>query len=69
VDGDNFDRGAVIVVDGEEHRTKNDDQEPKSRLTSKKAGDRIAPGQSVMIRVKNPDGMISLEFKFARSGE
>ncbi len=68
VTGDNFDEGALIVLDGEEQRTRNDDQNPKSRLTGKKAGNKIAPGQSVMIRVKNPNGMISLEFKFARSG-
>ena len=69
ITGANFDEGAIIVLDGEEQRTRNDDQNPKSELVGKKAGKKIAPGQSVIISVKNPDGMMSLEFRFARRSE
>jgi hypothetical protein len=69
VTGINFDDGALIIVDGEEQKTINDEENPKSRLIGKKSGRKIAPGQSVMIRAKNPNGMISLEFRFARPGE
>ena len=63
--GDNFEDGSIIVLDGEEQKTSNDGENPKGRLVSKKAGKKIAPGQSVMIRVKNPNAMISLAFRFA----
>src|SRR5262245_27858317 len=38
VSGRNFDDGAVILLNGQAQRTRNDDQNPKTTLISKKAG-------------------------------
>lgn len=65
--GDNFEDGAVIVLNGEEQRTRNDEQNPKTTLIGKKAGREITPGQTVAIQVKNPDGVMSLRYNFTRT--
>jgi hypothetical protein len=64
VSGENFEEGAVILVDGEDQRTLNSDQEFTSSLLGKKAAKRIAPGQTFTLRVRNPDGVLSPEFIF-----
>jgi acetyl esterase/lipase len=66
VEGMGFASGAVIVLNGEREKTKNDDQNPQTRLIAKKAGRKIASGQSVSLRVENPGGLLSAEFTFAR---
>lgn len=65
VSGENFD-GAVILLDGEEQNTKQDDQYPSERLIAKKGGKRISLGQTVTLKVQNGDGAVSTEFKFTR---
>jgi large repetitive protein len=65
VGGENFDDGAVIVLNGEEQKTANDGQNPKTTLIGKKAGKKIKPGDRVQVR--NPDGNLSAEFIFTGS--
>jgi len=60
--GENFDDGAVILLNGEEQKTKNDDQNPKTALIGKKAGKKTKPGDKLQVR--NPNGTISGEFTF-----
>ena len=66
VTGDGFDRGAVILIDGVEQRTRNDETKPATVLIGKKAAKNIATGQRVSIRVRNSDGLLSESFSFAR---
>ncbi|HJQ22604.1 MAG TPA: SBBP repeat-containing protein [Blastocatellia bacterium] len=66
VSGEGFQSGAVILLNGEERATHNDDANPNTRLISKRAGKRIAPGGTVVLQVKNPDGTKSLEWLFQR---
>lgn len=67
VAGQNFDVGAVILLNGEkEKKVSNDDENVTSMLIGKKSGKKISRGQTVMIQVKNPDGTLSNEFSFTR---
>ena len=61
--GENFGDGAVILLNGEEQRTKNDGANPFISLIAKSAGKRIKPGDKLQVR--NPDGSVSQEFIFA----
>ena len=60
--GENFDDGAVILLNGEEQRTKNDEQNPKTTLIGKKAGKKIKSGDR--LEVRNTNGTLSDEFTF-----
>jgi len=60
--GENFRRGSIILLNGEEQKTRNDDQNPQSKLIGKKAGKKIKPGDKLQVR--NPDGFLSEEFTF-----
>lgn len=66
VSGENFDVGAIILLDGADQRTINDSEKPASILIGKKVGKKIAPGQQVTLRVRNSDGATSAEFLFTR---
>jgi photosystem II stability/assembly factor-like uncharacterized protein len=66
VTGENFDRGAGILIDGEEQRTRNDESRPATTLIGKKTAKSIAPGQRVAIQVRNSDGLLSESFSFVR---
>lgn len=68
VAGRGFGRGARILVDGAEAKTKNDASNPAAMLIAKKAGRSIAPGQTVSLQVRNPDGITSGVFSFRRPG-
>lgn len=63
--GENFDDGAVILINGEQQKTRNDDQNPQTTLIGKKAGKKIKVGDRIQVR--NPDSTISEEFVFAGS--
>jgi 6-phosphogluconolactonase len=65
--GQNFDVGAVVLLNGEAQVTVNDDQNPSTRLVARKAGQKIAIGQTVILQVRNPDGALSQEFAFTRT--
>ena len=63
--GENFDPDAVILINGEEQKTRNDDQNPRTTLIGKKAGKKVKPGDRLQVR--NPDDIISEEFIFTGS--
>jgi hypothetical protein len=65
VTGENFDPGAVILLNGEEQKTKNEPQNPRTALIGKKVGKKIAAGDKLQVR--NPNGSISEEFTFTGS--
>lgn len=67
VHGENFDNGALVLLDGERQKTKNDVQDPNRSLIAKKAGKRIGSGQTVAIQVRNSDGTLSTPFIFTRA--
>jgi Galactose oxidase, central domain/Kelch motif len=60
--GENFDLGAVILLNGDEQRTANDGQSPKTTLIGKKAGKKIKPGDKLQVR--NSNGSLSQELTF-----
>jgi hypothetical protein len=66
VTGESFDNGAVLLVNGEPQKTKNDTGDPTGRLIAKKAGKKIPRGQTAILRVRNSDGRLSNEFPFTR---
>ena len=63
--GENFQMGAVVLLNGDEQATLNDD-DFSHLLRCKKAGKKIAPGQTVALTVRNPDGSVSNPFSFIR---
>jgi uncharacterized repeat protein (TIGR01451 family) len=67
VTGHGFDDGAVVLVNAEEQKTRNDSSAPSSMLVAKKAGKRIPEDQPVPLQVRNPSGISSLAFPFRRS--
>jgi FG-GAP repeat len=68
VSGVNFDSPTEIYVNGQKQKkTFNDDLTPTIKVTAKKAGKLIAPGQTVTIYVRNSNtGIRSNEFMFTR---
>jgi hypothetical protein len=64
--GQNFMMGAVVESNGDEVATLNDDGDPSHFLRCKKGGKKIAPGSTVTLTVRNPDGSRSASFSFAR---
>jgi hypothetical protein len=66
VSGKDFDLGALILVDGKPQRSRNDESSPATRLIGPKAAKGIQPGQTVEIRVRNANGMLSAKFSFTR---
>jgi WD40 repeat protein len=65
ITGENFQDGAVILLNGEEQKSKNDEQNTGTNLIGNKAGKNIKPGDRVQVR--NPDGILSEEFIFTGS--
>ena len=63
--GESFQMGAVVLLDGNEQATLNDD-DFSHMLRCKKAGKKIAGGSTVTLTVKNPDGTASAPFSFTR---
>ena len=66
VSGENFRGGAALIVDGKQETTVNDETSPDTTLISKKGGKRVDPGFTTVLQVRNPDGMLSPEFRFVR---
>jgi hypothetical protein len=63
ITGSGFERGAVILLDGQQQKTL---FKSGTSLRGKKVGRRIAPGQSVTLEVRNPDGSLSPLFSFRK---
>lgn len=76
VSGQNFGDGALLFMcdacsqpatDGSRmKKTFNDETTPSTLIVSRKGGKSIAPGQTVNLQVKNPDGTASEPFTFTR---
>jgi hypothetical protein len=66
ITGEGFEPGAVLLLN-EEPQNKTRFQSETS-LKAKKVAAKIAPGQTVRLRVRNPDGATSAEFSFTRPG-
>ena len=67
VTGENFDLGAVLLMDGAKvKKTGNDEITPSTVIIARKAGNQISPGQEVVLQVKNLDGTLSESFPFRR---
>lgn len=64
--GENFESRTVILLDGEQQKTANDEQNPTTILIGKKAGKKITQAQTVTLQVRNPDGRLSEPFSFTR---
>jgi N-acetylneuraminic acid mutarotase len=66
IQGTGFDQGAKILLDGAKQKTPNDAASPGTLLKGKKAAKKIAPGQTVRLRVRNADGTESPDFIYTR---
>lgn len=60
--GENFDPGAVVLLNGVEQKTRNDELNPSRSLIARTARKKIKPGSKLQVR--NPDGLVSEEFVF-----
>lgn len=54
--GQNFDTGAVLRINDEPTKTRNDVPDPSQVLFAKKAAKKIAPGQTVQLQIENSNG-------------
>ncbi|HXU37549.1 MAG TPA: choice-of-anchor V domain-containing protein [Blastocatellia bacterium] len=64
--GQNFGNGAIVELNGNDQATLNDDGDPSHFLRCKKGAKKIAPGSTVTLTVRNPDGTRSAPFTFNR---
>jgi hypothetical protein len=65
--GENFDDGATLFMDGAKvKKTANDELAPTTTLISRKGGNLITSGQTVVLQVRNPSGTASENFSFTR---
>jgi len=64
VTGADFSPGAVIMINGEKQKTKNDGAQPSTRLIVKKGGKKVRDGEVTSLRVENTGGVLSNEFGF-----
>jgi len=63
LEGENFAPGAVVLINGEPHKTKNDPESPSTVVIAKKAGKFIPDDFAVSIQVQNPNSL-SEKFPF-----
>ena len=54
--GQNFDAGAVLLINDVPTKTRNGDPDPSQVLIAKKAAKGIGAGQTVQLQIENPDG-------------
>ena len=62
IQGENFDFNAVILINGEQQKTKNDAATSQTILLAPKAGKKIKTGDRVQVR--NLNGSLSADFIF-----
>jgi hypothetical protein len=60
ITGERFDVGAVLLLNGEAQKTRNDEANPTTQLIAKKSGKKIRNGDK--LQVQNSDGKLSPEF-------
>jgi hypothetical protein len=58
--GENFTDGAVILVNGEPQRTRNDSDNPSTILIAKRAGNRIPDNTVVIIQVQSANSVTDM---------
>jgi hypothetical protein len=68
VTGSNFTSGSTISIDGSDVATENGADSPSMVLIVRKANKKIDRGQTVVIRVRNPDGISSRATNYQRPG-
>jgi photosystem II stability/assembly factor-like uncharacterized protein len=66
ITGENFDSGAVIMINGVDQTTRNDDSMPNTLLIAKKGGKKIGIGERVRLQIRNADGTLTRELPFTR---
>jgi len=67
VTGQNFELSEIYLDGQRQKKTANDEQSPATIVIARKSGKLIAPGQSVVVQVKNSTtGKTSNEFVFIR---
>ncbi|HJQ69529.1 MAG TPA: hypothetical protein VKA70_11175 [Blastocatellia bacterium] len=59
VTGENFDSGAVILLDGEPQKTANDLESPTRALVGKKSGKKVKKRPESAIQIRNANGKLS----------
>jgi hypothetical protein len=59
--GEEFKQGAVVILNGEDQTTSNQG-DFSHQLKCKKAGKKVSPGSTVILKVRNPDGIESDPF-------
>ena len=65
--GVNFDIGADLFLNGKKQKkTSNDEVDPSSMLIGKKSGKSLIRGETVMLEVRNLDGVQCPPFSFTR---
>jgi hypothetical protein len=60
ITGERFDAGAVLLLNGEAQKTRNDEQNPTTHLIAKKSGKKIRNGDR--LQIQNANGKLSPEF-------
>ena len=67
VNGQNFDTGAKVYLNGErQKKTENDETSPSTVLIARKAGALIGTGETVVLQVRNADNTLSNQYSFTR---
>jgi len=66
VTGQDFDNGAVILLNEQPQPTLQDSQNPTTTLIGEKLRKKIEPGQTVEVQVRNSNGALSPAFTFTR---
>lgn len=66
VTGENFGKGAVLLINWQRQRTTADKQAPASALLVRKVASISNPGQPVVLQVQNADGKLSPAYNFTR---
>ena len=64
VTGADFSPGAVLMINGQRQKTKNDAASPATMLIVKKGGKKIRAGEVTSLQVENSGGATSNEFGF-----
>ncbi len=64
VTGADFSPGAVLMINGQKQKTKNDAASPTTILIVKKGGKKIRGGEVTSLQVENSGGAMSNEFGF-----
>jgi hypothetical protein len=66
VEGENFDDGAVILVEGKQQQTVIDPASAGSKLMSKKAAKKVKRKPEARVQVRNSDGSMSVGYNYAQ---